>query len=251
MKYLSVEDAEKLTGLRIAFTRGIPGPWGVGARAIFEYKQIPYQPVEQIPGADNEALRRWTGQNAAPCAMLDDERPRSHWSEIILLAERLAPEPRLVPEDEDERVTMFGLCHELCGEHGLGWSLRLILLGLQAASGDAGSSVFATKYGSGTSIDFSARRFNEIITMLERRLATQKAGGSHFLVGQAVSAADIYWTAFSNMLIPMAPDALPSAVFYKEFGAMLAPYLDSPLPQSLIDHRDFIVQHCFSTPMIF
>jgi len=251
MKYLSVEEAEKLPGLRIALTRGVPGPWGMGARAIFELKKIPFLPVEQVPGGENEALKRWTGQNSAPCAMLDDERPRAHWSELILLAERLAPEPRVVPEDEDERTLMFGICHELCGEHGLGWSLRLILLGGQSAIQTDAYSSLAIKYGSGTPIDFSVRRFNAIIGMLARRLESQKARGSRFLVGNAVSAADIYWTAFSNMLESMPVDTCVSPDFYRGFGEALAPYLDEPLPRSLIDHRDFILEHYFTTPMAF
>ena len=251
MNYLSVEDAKKMKGLRVAFTRGAPGPWGIGARAILELKKIPFHAVEQLPGADNDALKRWTGQNSAPCAMLDDERPRSHWSEIILLAERLAPEPPLVPRDEDERVLMFGICHELCGEHGLGWSLRLILLCGPAAGGTSAYDSLAVKYGSGTPVDFSARRSNEIITMLAGRIEKQKSRGSDFLVGDAVSAADIYWTAFSNMLVPMAPEACVNPEPYAAFGSVLAPYLDVPLPRSLIDHRERILRDYFTTPIAF
>jgi glutathione S-transferase len=251
MNYLTVAEAETLPGLRVAFTRGMPGPWGLGARAILELKGIPFHAVEQVPGGDNDALRRWTGQNSAPCAMFNDERPRAHWSEIILLAERLSPEPRLVPENEDERVLMFGICHELCGEHGLGWSIRLILLAAQEARGAERYSSLAIKYGSGTPIDFSARRFNEIITMLARRLETQKAKGSDFLIGNAVSAADIYWTAFSNMLVAMAPDACVNPDFYMELGPVMETYLDAPLPLSLIDHRERILRDYFTKPIAF
>src|SRR3546814_14846295 len=54
-----------------------------------------------------------------------DERPRSTWLEQLYLAERIAPEPRLIPADLDDRTLMFGLCNELCSENGFGWNLRL------------------------------------------------------------------------------------------------------------------------------
>ena len=34
--YVSVEQAIVLPGLRIAFSRGVPGPWGEAVRAIFD-----------------------------------------------------------------------------------------------------------------------------------------------------------------------------------------------------------------------
>ena len=55
----------------------------------------------------------------------NDERPRTTWIEQLNLAERLAPTPRLIPEQFDDRVLMFGYCNELCGENGIGWTERL------------------------------------------------------------------------------------------------------------------------------
>ena len=43
----------------------------------------------------------------------------------MLLAERLAPAPALLPADPASRALALGLAHELCGEAGLGWSRRL------------------------------------------------------------------------------------------------------------------------------
>src|SRR3546814_5254587 len=67
----------------------------------------------------------WTAQTSGPVAIWQDERPRSTWLEQHYLAERLAPEPRLIPADLDDRTLMFGLCNELCSENGFGWNLRL------------------------------------------------------------------------------------------------------------------------------
>ena len=89
--YVSVEQAIAMPGLRIAFSRGVPGPWGEAVRAIYDIKGIDYVAVEQQPGQPNEALQAWTGQSSAPVAMLDDDRPRVNWHEMLVLAEQLAP----------------------------------------------------------------------------------------------------------------------------------------------------------------
>jgi hypothetical protein len=45
-----------LQGLRVTFTKGIPGPWSEAAQAFFDIKRTDFQPVSQIGGAPNEAL---------------------------------------------------------------------------------------------------------------------------------------------------------------------------------------------------
>jgi hypothetical protein len=123
-EYLDPEEARDLPGLRLVLTTGVPGPWGEAAKSIFHVKKIDYVPVRQSGGMANEALEAWTGQTNAPQAVLDDERARSGWAEILFLAERLAPEPRLIPGDPRDRALCFGLSHEICGEEGLGWTRR-------------------------------------------------------------------------------------------------------------------------------
>jgi hypothetical protein len=56
--------------------------------------------------------------------MYNNERPRAGWAEILLLSERLAPNPSLLPKDAVDRALVFGLAHEICGEQGLAWSRR-------------------------------------------------------------------------------------------------------------------------------
>lgn len=247
--YISVEEAIALPGLRIALTRGAPGPWGVAARAFFDLKGIAYRAVCQEIGEPNEALRQWTGQSSAPVAVLDDERPRAHWSEILLLAERLAPEPRLIPEDQDERTLMWGLSHEICGEDGLGWTLRLLILTARDAAGQDGSALMRQKYSSGTSIQHSRLRLNALIEMLARRLKQQAEGGSDYFLGRQMSAVDIYWTAFSNLLVAMAEEACIMPDYYRQLGDITRAHLDRPLPQILIDHRDRILRDNFILPI--
>ena len=140
MEYLEPELARTRPGLRLVLTAGVPGPWGEAAKSIFGLKGIEYLPVRQTAGESNPALIAWTGHANAPQAVLDDEPARTGWAEILLLAERLAPTPSLIPEDPHERALLFGLCFEICGEDGLGWHRRLQIMDamLSLPGADAG-----------------------------------------------------------------------------------------------------------------
>ncbi|GGD80527.1 hypothetical protein [Croceicoccus mobilis] len=250
--YVSVEEAMALPGLRIAFTRGVPGPWGEAARAFFDIKGIDYWPVIQEGGAPNEALRQWSGQTSAPCAMLDDERPRAHWSEILMLAERLAPEPRLVPDDEDERTAMFGIAHELCGEDGFGWSARLLMLEvMERQLSEVPVAHMKRKFSSGGSLAHSAMRAGAVMEMLARRLERQQAAGSPYIVGDRLSAADIYWTTFSNLVAPMDEADCPMPDFYREWSRGCLELIGIKVPAALIAHRQHMLKTHFVLPMRF
>src|SRR5579871_5139452 len=116
MEYLTPEQAQDLPGLRLVLTAGVPGPWGEAAKAIFRYKGIPFTPVAQLAGQANEALVRWTGFRNAPVVIYEDERPIDRWSDILFLAERLRPEPTLLPPNSLDRALVFGISNEMCGE---------------------------------------------------------------------------------------------------------------------------------------
>lgn len=250
--YISVEEAVPLRGLRVAFTQGVPVPWGEAAKAFFEIKGVDYQPVAQHGGQPNEALQAWTGQNSAPCAVLDDERPRAHWSEILMLAERLRPEPRLIPLDEDDRAAMFGIAHALCGEDGFGWSARLLMLHVMEQS-NAGVPVdhMRRKFSNGEPLDHAARRIASIFDMLARRLERQRARGSDYLVGDALTAADIYWTCFSNVVAAMDEDHCPMPAFYRDWSAACLALVGHPVPDILLEHRERVLRQHFILPMWF
>jgi glutathione S-transferase len=250
--YITAEEAIGRPGLRIAFTRGVPGPWGEAARAFFDIKGIDYTPVIQEGGAPNEALKTWTGQNSAPVAVLNDERPRTHWSELLMLAERLAPTPHLIPADEDQRATMFGIAHELCGEDGFGWSSRLLVFEvIEQMQMGVPVDPMRRKFSSGATLAHAKSRIIAVMEMLAHRLEQQQKSGSRYLVGQALSAADIYWTTFSNMLAPIEHTACPMPDYYRAWNLQCAAMLDAPVPDILVAHRDDILQTYFTLPMSF
>jgi hypothetical protein len=123
-EWIDMAEARRQKGLRLVLVRGVPSPWGEAAKAILQVKKLPFVRVAQQPGGTNPELLDWTGQTSAPVAAFEDERTRTGWAEILLLAERLAPEPRLVPASPTERALLFGLANELAGELGFGWCRR-------------------------------------------------------------------------------------------------------------------------------
>ena len=244
--YVEPAAARAMGGLRLVLGCGVPGPWSVAARAIFDFKGISYVAVPHDAGQDNEVIVSWTGQNSAPVAIWENERPRAHWSELLLLAERLRPDPPLIPADEEERALMFGLSHEICGEDGLGWTLRCLFFAAQRAAGDIPYPTLLEKYHSTHSVEHHRLRLNAILAMLEKRLAAQKMRSSDYLVGHAVSAADFYWAAFSNLIEPMSDAQCEMPAFYRGLGKISRGHLDMPLSKSLLVHRDQVLdRHVF------
>lgn len=84
----------------------------------------------QHAGQKNHALMAWSGQNSAPIAAFNDKRLLTTAESIILLAERLGPDPKLVTISAGERAWMFGLLRELLGEDSLAWYRRIAGTGM-------------------------------------------------------------------------------------------------------------------------
>jgi glutathione S-transferase len=189
--YASVEEAIVRRGVRMVVVGNVPSPWGEAAKGILHIKGIEWAAVRLA--YDSEALQQWAGQRNGPVLIYDDERPRSGWAEILLLAERLAPAPPLIPAKADERALAFGLAHEICGEGGLGWSRRLQLVhaGLSNAGGfpERVSKYLAKKYGySPAAGAAAAARVAELLAMLAARLKAQQQTGSRYYIGDSLTA---------------------------------------------------------------
>ena len=152
-EYVSVAEARKQSGMRIVLGQGIPGPWAEGIRGILDVKKIPYTRGLFEIGSDHAALIAWTAQASAPAIAWNDELPKSNWAEQLYLAERIHPEPSLIPANQAERINMFGYANELCGMHGFGWSRRLMMVHQGLSTPDlpaeqrAFFQAFGTKYG--------------------------------------------------------------------------------------------------------
>jgi len=231
---------------------GVPSPWGEAAKGILHIKGIDWTAVRLV--YDSEPLKAWAGQRSGPVALYDDERPRAGWAEILLLAERLAPTPALLPEDAAERALAFGLAHEICGEDGLGWARRLQLIhaGLQGAGGfpPRVAAYLAKKYGHSPDTGSAAgARVVVLLEMLAGRLKAQRTAGSRYYVGNALSAVDIYSATFMALLSPLpqsqcAMDAGSRAAFETLDAAT-----DAALDPMLLEHRDMMYREWLVLPL--
>lgn len=247
--YVPVAQARAMPGLRLVLTAGVPGPWSVAAKAILDVKGIPYAAASQVIGDPNAELEDWTGHTNAPIAVYEDERARTGWAEILLLAERLRPEPSLIPASAEQRALMFGLAHEICGEQGLGWIARIILFAAQAEAGMDAYAALRKRYSSGEDVNACITRLKAIIGMFERQMERQAESGSDYLIGESLTALDIYWMAFSNLLDPMSEDLCEMPEFYRAIGPTTMNKLQEAPPAILLEHRDRTARRHFSLPL--
>jgi glutathione S-transferase len=255
--YVEVERARAMPGLRLVLTTGVPGPWGEAAKGIFQAKGIPFTRVAQSAGADNDELFAWTGHRNAPVAVYEDEPARTGWAEILWLAERLRPEPALVPADPEDRVYCFGIAQELMGENGFGWCRRLMLLRPGMGDSDTPPEAMratlgrmARQYGySRVAADAAPERVAQILAFLSRQLAAQRVLGRRYLVGDRLSAADICWAAMAALVAPLPAEmcAMPEMLrgLYGNPGPIVAKALDP----ALLEHRDRIYREHMEFPL--
>lgn len=250
--YVDVEEAIARDGLRMVVVGDIPSPWGEAAKGIFHVKGIDWVAVRLA--YDSDALKQWAGGRNGPVAIYGKEPPRDRWNDILLLAERLAPSPTLLPADPEDRALVLGLSHEICGEEGLGWSRRnqLVEAGL---AGDGGfperiAAYLGRKYGhrAGTG-EVTTRRVAGLLGLFAGRLKAQARGGCDYLVGSALSAADIYLATAMAMFDPLPPEvcamngAMRAAMMTRdaETGGALDPIL--------LRHRDMMYERHLELPL--
>ena len=258
MNYVDVEQAQAGTGLRLVLSVGVPGPWGESAKGIFHVKGLDYTPVAQLPAMPNAELEAWTGHRNAPIAIVDGEQPRTGWAEILMLAERLAPEPSLVPADPRLRAHMFGLAHEICGELGLGWCRRLMIVddtlrkmaGLPAEQ-RAPVELLGSSYGYDEATAGQAtERVVAILNLLTAQLRGQRDAGRQYLVGDQLSALDIYWATFAALIDPLPQDLCPMPDGVRSWYSATGPVVAAADP-ALLAHRDFIYRSHLRLPLDF
>ncbi len=262
MQFVDGEEAIARSGLRLVTVAGVPSPWSEAAKGILGVKKIPYVATRLIPG--DTKVSGWTGQTSAPVAMYEAEAPRGGWAEILLLCERLRPEPRLIPEDPAQRALLFGLAHEICGEMGLGWCRRLVAVeaglignGPNGGGGDGGfarpiAEYLASKYGYRPGIGKEVhRRVIEILGMLTARLETQREAGQGFYLGERLSALDIYSATFMVLFDPLPDDLCPMPASIRVGFAAMDDEIRSALDPILLEHRDAIYRAHLELPLSF
>jgi len=249
MNYVDVDVARSLPGVRLVLTVGFPGPWGQAVKKMLELKSIAYVAVAQYAGRENAALREWLSIRNAPVIVADDQPPLSTSFEAIMFAERRAPAPALLPADSEARSLVFGIVNELAGDRGFGWCRRLMLFddALRAKPELRAEPVMREMMKMYEVNDETIRtapdRIVDILGMLTRRLKMQLAAGRQYLVGDRISAADVYWACFSTMLEPL-PDALcPMPEEMRRSRTPTHPAILAAKEPVLLEHRDRLFEH--------
>jgi glutathione S-transferase len=269
LNYVSIAEARKLSGLRIVLgAYAIPGPWREACKGVYWVKGLKYVPVRSgdegtsdlqvgLGGSQTELIA-WTGQASAPVVVWNDERPRANWIDQLNLAERLAPDPPLVPAGIEDRIRMFGMANELLGEHGLVWAKRLLMVdgplkSLPADDPQRGFWVFlGDKYGySPAAAAAAATRIAAIVGAFGAQLSAQRAQGRRYLIGDRLSALDIYWATACAILDPLPEDRCPMGTVFRGPYGNSDPAIAAALSPELKRHRDFIYEQHLEYPVVF
>jgi glutathione S-transferase len=251
-EYLSVEEAIPRKGLRMVVLGKVPSPWGEAAKGIFHIKRLAFSAVRLV--YDNEALKSWAGQLSAPVAMYDDEPPRSGWAEILMLAERLAPTPALLPGDPHARAQAVALADKFCGPGGLGWNRRLqaVHAGLTAGAGfpERVARFLGDKYGYDPA---DAGRYTprvvELLGEVAAALRAQRAAGKDYYLGDRLSALDVYSATFMGLIEPLPEAQCAMSPTLRAALEWLDEETRAALDPVLLEHRDMMYSRHLETPL--
>ena len=256
LTYVDLETARAARGVRMAVASALPSPWSEAAKALFHVKEIPALAVRFL--SSTPELQAWTGSHNVPVVLFDDERPRTGWAEIVTFAEGLGGRVPLIPADPGIRERMFGLIGALAGEGGLAWSNRLLMIdGGLRSEGREGfpvpvASYLAPKYGYAADCAAPARaRVAEVLALFDRALAAARAAGHRYLLGDALTAVDLYVATFLTPIAGVTEAECPEmrtrlrpafAYVGREVGGLLS--------AELAAHRRFVFDQHLGWPIV-
>ena len=242
VRFVELEEARAASGLRVVIATNVPSPWSQAALGAFDMKGLDYLVVRFR--RNDEEIKRWTGARNAPVVLLDDEPPRTGWAEIVALAERLGGRLPLVPDDGETRARMFGLSHEILGEEGLGWNVRLLLTHASFVSdGRQGwpkpvAEYLAPRYGYGPERVVKARtRAVATLRLLDAVLAESRARGNDYFFGPAPTALDLHAAVGLAPICPMPEAECPIPPPVRHAFETLNPEVKEAVSPALLAHR--------------
>jgi glutathione S-transferase len=252
--FVDLDTARAARGVRMVVLAGVPSPWGEAAKAFFHLKGIDVTAVRLKPGG--EAVKAWTGVHNAPVVMFDDDPPRSHWGDILALAERLDDRVRLVPDDVEARARVWGMSHEILGEGGLLWCGRLLMIHASLTSDGARgfpvpvSQYLAAKYGYDPERVPQARaRCEQILSALAAMLEAQRAKQSEYLVGDSLTALDVYAATALMPFVPFGDAECPLIPLVRKAFESASPDVAALVAPELLEHRRMIYDRHLQLPI--
>jgi len=251
-EYISIEEAIERDGTRMLVVGNVPSPWGEAAKGIWHIKRLPFAAVRLV--YDNDALKQWAGQRSGPVVIHDREVPRSGWAEILMLAERLAPIPALLPLEPDARARALDLADKFCGPGGLGWTRRLqnVHAGLNNAGGfsERVAAYLGKKYGYDPAQGPSyGARVRQLLGEFAAALREQHAAGKPYYLGDTLSAADVYSATFTGMFRPLPEAQCRMDPGIRRAFELLDAGTAAALDPLLIRHRDMMYAEHLELPL--
>ena len=255
-EFISLDEAAAMTtGTRVTFIPGLPALYAEALKNICFVKGIPLiralhpmMGVDKETGADRQArLYELTSQTSIPTMFHDTERPRNVWIEQLGLAERIGATgtPKLIPDDYAQRAQVMGLCEVVLGEDGMVWNMRILA-----------DSPLAQKYGYSEAASAAApAKVAAVLKLIDECLATQEQQGSRYLVGDSVTAADVYWATMSMCVKPPPPEIMPltqqNKGMLKFFGMNgQIPAVAEVLTPRIEEHQRYILTTYCETPAV-
>ena len=256
VEFISLEDAAAMqTGTRVTFIPGLPAMYSEALKNICYVKGIPLiralhpmMGIDKNTGEDRQAeLYRLTSQTSLPTMFHNDERPRNVWTEQLALAERIGAvdAPNLLPADYELRAEVYGLCAIILAEDGMVWNMRLLA-----------DSPLGRKYGYSEEASSAApAKIAEVVSLLDRRLEAQARRGVPYLVGDSLTAADVYWATFSMSVCPPPPQIMPRTrqndgmLKYFAVNGQIPVIADAMSPR-IEEHQRYILTTYCETPAV-
>jgi glutathione S-transferase len=251
-EYIPVEEAIGRPGLRMVVVGKVPSPWGEAAKNIFHLKKIDFAAVRLV--YDSEALKSWVKQLSGPVVIYNDEPPRAGWEEILMLAERLAPDPVLLPKEERARGKALALSGKFCDKRGLGWHRRLQLVhaGLTKTGGfsDRVAGFLGGKYGyDPANAETDAAKVCELLGEFAHLLHVQRDMGLDYYLGEAMSVVDIYSATFMALFKPLPPEQCDMHPGIRPAFEWLDERTAQALDPILLEHRDMMYSRHLQLPL--
>ena len=255
-EFITLDEAAKMkSGTRVTFVPGVQALYAEALKNICYVKKVPLirvlhplMGIDKETGEDRQAqLYDLTCQTSLPTMLHDDERPRNVWIEQLALAEQIGDmdSPTLIPDNFELRVEMFGLCAVILAEDGLVWNIRIL-----------NDNPLGRKYGYSEEASSNApAKVAEVLSLIDSRLEEQEKLGSPYLVGNTLTAADIYWATLSMSTLPVPPGIMPKTqqnqgmLMWFE-GNSKIPEIAEVLTKRIEDHQRYILTTYCETPAV-
>ena len=256
LDFITIEEAAEMTsGTRVTFVPGMQAIYAEALKNVCFVKKVPLirvlhpqMGIDKKTGKDRQAkLYELTSQTSLPTMFHDMERPRNVWIEQLALAERIGSKdsPTLIPKEFKLRAEMFGLCAVILAEDGLVWNMRILI-----------DSPLGAKYGYSKEASSTApRKIAEVITLIDHKLETQEKLGSPYLIGDSITAADVYWATMSMTILPVPPEIMPRTqqnqgmLIYFESNSKI-PLIKDALSKRIQNHQQYILKTYCETPAV-